>query len=487
MKSDNVFIMYAKNLSMYLHQELAEARTYDETLKRFECLRGYGRLPRGRENASLRLTNENIANAVFGFAPILSGWAGHVALIMSDLRPVGGMQASFHGAETLEKAVAKLIGSEEACKSIIHVTLCTARKSSGDEYHAKLLFKKDGTQQTTSFVSKMAYSLMGDGSERNYDHERPQAASTQQLVLGREFFESIHREVAISRHLDLPLKTDWREYETEEEREKFHQRLGARNSSRFLNVGVETQITWPKEPTRIQFNGHYFVLFPKTKENSHSVSIDLMHEKLSDGDASTLINRLLSLLSWCDDAHAIMRGGWSGNPIPVPVPRHNLAFSTATHWHFNRTMPTEVDLLQRLAYYREGLNAREASISSFEVLSFFKVFEVRRRTQPPEINPTKVWIAEIFEDASRSIRAEVLELFHAERGSKSIEDYIFDNYRVATAHTSKNYPSDADAYPELNRLHVGAQVMKALARYFIRSNFKLSDSFYSDEIDELNQ
>ena len=339
--TDSVFGMYAKELSLYLHQELAEPQTYDETLKRFESLRGYGRLPRGRATAGLRLSDEHIANAVLGFVPILPGWAGHVALILGDLRPVGGKTASFLGAETLVKAIATLTVSQDACNSIVRVALCIAQKSSDDEYHASILFKKDGVRRTASYVSKMAHRLMGEGAERNYDHDCPQAASTRQLVLGCEFFDRLCRDVNISRQLNKPLKTDWREYKTEEDRRNFHRSLGAKSSSRFLNVGVDTQVTWPKEPTRIEFDGYHLVLFPKTRENSHSISIDLANERLSADEARTLINRFLSLLSWCDDQHAILREGWSGNPVPVPVPRRDMAFVTATHWHFNRSMPDD--------------------------------------------------------------------------------------------------------------------------------------------------
>ena len=69
--------MYAKNLSLLLHSQLSEDSSYDQTLTRFEALRGYNQLPRGRENAGQRLSNEQVARAVLGFAPSLCRWAGH--------------------------------------------------------------------------------------------------------------------------------------------------------------------------------------------------------------------------------------------------------------------------------------------------------------------------------------------------------------------------------------------------------------------------
>jgi hypothetical protein len=477
--------MYAKNLSLYLYQQLAEPGTFEETLTRFEKLRGYGLLPRRREQAGIRLTPEQIASAVLAFIPNLHGWAGHVALVMGDLRPVGGVKASFQNAETLQKALAALVESKEACGSIVHATFCVARETSGDEYHALLMFEINGARQVTSYVTKMATSLTSDGAEKEYDHDKPKAASARQLVLDREFFKRLHKEVALSLQLNRSLETDWREYETEEELENFHTSLGARISSRYLNLGVDTQVTWPKKPIKVQFGGHNLVLFPKTKEHSHSISVDLQNENLSDEQAHTLINRFLSLLSWCDNQFAIIQDGFSGGKNPAPILRRNMAFSTAPQWLFNRSIPDNEDLLQRLAYYREGLNAHEASIVSFEVLSFFKVFEVRRATKREEQNPTKIWIADEFNKASENIRQETLVTFHADRQSKSIENYIFENNRVATAHTSEKFPSDADASPEIKRLYTSAEVMKALARHYITTQFKLSESYFSDDISDV--
>ncbi len=468
--------MYAKNLSLLLHRELSELLPYDETLKRFESLRGYGQLPRGRDKAAQRLTNDEIARAVLGYVPTLSGWAGHVALIMSDLRPVGGVSASFKDAASLIKAMAALLSKDEDCNSFMSLTLSIARIPGNDEYQAKLLFEEDGQRKTASYVSKYAVTLASAGAEKNFDHDRPLSTNTRQLVLNCEFFFELKRNVDLSRHLDRPLETDWREYETEEERNAFHQRLGARRGSTFLNLGVDTTVTWPKEPTRVEFGGHHFVLFPKTKENSHSISIDLHGERIKAEDARTLLSRFLSVLSWCDDRHAILREGWSGNPVPVPVPRRDMAFSTMMTWMFYRTMPNDEALLNCLSYYREGLNAAEAEIASQKVLSFFKVFEMGR-----EGAEVRRWITEEFDAACKSVQPNFLELFNEDRQENAVEKYVYENCRVAAAHASKKFKSDADMFSETRRLSVAAEITRALARHYIRTTFNFSDSYLSDE------
>jgi hypothetical protein len=236
--------MYAKNLSHLLHRELSEQRSYDETLKRFESLRGCGQLPRGRNRAAQRLSNDEIAGAILGYVPTESGWAGHVALVMGDLRPVGGVSASFRGAASLRAAIAVLFANEDDSVSLMSLTLSIARIPGNDEYQAKLIFEEDGQRKTTSYVSKYALSLAAAGAEKDFDHDRPLSTNTRQLVLNREFFRNLKCDVDLSRHLDRPLETDWREYETEEERSAFHERLGARRGSVFLNLGVDTTVTW---------------------------------------------------------------------------------------------------------------------------------------------------------------------------------------------------------------------------------------------------
>jgi hypothetical protein len=468
--------MYAKNLSLLLHRELSEPRSYDETLKRFESLRGYRQLPRGRERAAQRLTNDEISRAVLGFVPTQSGWAGHVALIMGDLRPVGGIAASFRGAATLIESMAALLSKDENCNALVSLALSIARIPGNDEYQAKLLFEEDGQRKTTSYVSKYALTLAAAGAEKGFDHDQPLSTNTRQLVLNRKFFHKLKRSVDLSRHLDQPLETDWREYATEEERNFFHERLGARRGSRFLNLGVDTTVTWPKDPTRIEFGGHHFVLFPKTEENSHSISIDLHHERITAEDARTLLNRFLSVLSWCDDRHAILREGWSGNPVPVPVPRRDMAFSTMMTWMFYRSMPQDEALLNCLSYYREGLNAAEAEIASQEVLSFFKVFEARR-----DGAEVRLWIAEEFDAACKNIQPEYLTRFDEARQEKAVEKYVYENCRVAAAHASKRFVSDADMSSETRRLSVAAEIMRALARHYIRAKYHFSETYFSEE------
>ncbi|WP_093445885.1 methylamine utilization protein MauJ [Pseudooceanicola nitratireducens] len=395
---------------------------------------------------------------------------------MGDLRPVGGVAASFKGVASLAEAMAALLTKDEDCNALVSLTLSIARIPGNDEYQAKLIFEEDGQRKTNSYVSEYALTLAAAGAEKDFDHDRPLSTNTRQLVLNREFFRELKRDIDLSRHWNRPLETDWREYETEDERNAFDERLGARRGSRFLSLGVDTAVTWPKEPTRVEFGGHDFVLFPKTKEHSHSISIDLHHERISVEAAETLLNRFLSLLAWCDDQHAILREGWTGNPVPVPVPRREIASYVMPDWMFFRSLPEDKELLNCLSYYREGLNAAEAEIASQAVLSFFKVFEMWR-----DARKAKRWIKRVFTDACTNVPEHALAQFHSDRQETEIEDYCY-KCRVAAAHASKSYKSDADISSETRRLSAAADIMRALARHYIRTKFGFSDSYMSDKI-----
>ncbi len=464
---------------IWLHQRLAERGTLDQTQKRFECLRGYGLLPRGRQNAGVRLSNEQIANAVLAFAHPMPEVAGHASLILGGLRPVGGPKASFRSAPSLKDVVAALIGAGDANSDLLRLTLSVEQDFKGDEYAGVLYFRENGQVKPVSFVSKYAHSLFGSGAEEGYDHEQLDKLTAVQRSLGSRFFRDLSREVSISRHLDRPLKTDWREYETEEEKAEFCRKLGARQSSRFLNLRVDAQVTWPKDPTRMKFGGHHLVLFPKTKDHSHSISIDLAHERLSADDARSLMNRMLSVMSWCDNRPASLHEGWSGNPVPVRVPRQNLAFTTMHEWHFYRTLPDNQDLLRCLAYYRDGLNAYSVGLASHAVLSFFRVFETRY----DDGKKVKNWVNIVFSKIEPSISEGALKAFESDRQSEGVDvgTYVYRNCRVATAHAARDVPSDPDGTEESRRLLNASQIMQRLARYFIKQEFRFSTSYLTDD------
>jgi hypothetical protein len=192
-------------------------------------------------------------------------------------------------------------------------------------------------------------------------------------------------------------------------------------------------------------------------------------------DARTVVNRFLSLMTWYYDQFAISQPGWAGNPVPVPVPRRDLAFSTATSWVFDRKMPTDKDVQRALALYREARNAEQNYFVSYAVLNYYKILEIRHEK-------TIKWIEDVFPLIEKEIRAPVAREFHAERGSLSIGKHIVAYYRTAVAHAlQRTVKSDPDHVEEIYRLHNAAEILRALARHLISTELKVSDSPWSGD------
>ena len=66
-------------------------------------------------------------------------------------------------------------------------------------------------------------------------------------------------------------------------------------------------------------------------------------------------------------------------------------------------------------------------------------------------------------------------------GNEKPHEYIYKSCRLAVAHANKDSKSDPDDANELTRLHKVAQVMRILARYFIATEFAMSDVMFSGD------
>ena len=164
-----------------------------------------------------------------------------------------------------------------------------------------------------------------------------------------------------------------------------------------MNIGVDNQVTWPEEEKLITFDRYTLVLLPKTKDNVQSVHMDLTANGLDDRDAITVINRFLSVMVWCDDNFAIAHHGCSGNPVPVPVSRRDLAFTTVYDYVFDRKLPASVDAMRALALYREARNAQQNAFVSYAVLNFYKIIEIRNHGK----ETVRQWFLKNFEACPR--------------------------------------------------------------------------------------
>jgi len=332
-------------------------------------------------------------------------------------------------------------------------------------------------KRIVNFVSQMAVSLHRPGAEVTYDNDGQFTPAARLLSLNRSFFDRIAKETEEIRKLRPPPVGDGSEYDAEEAEQRRLQKLGVKRNSRYLTIGVDNQVTWPREETLVNFDRFALVLLPKTKDHIQSINIDLANNKLSIDEARTVWNRFLSIMAWCDDQFAVAQDGWAGNPVPMPVSRRDLAFTTAYHWIFDRNIPVDSDTRRALALYREARNAEQNHLVSYAVLNYYKVIEIGH----PEGPQTRSWLATAFPVVEPRLDAELMQRFHSERGNSSPESHIYDSYRLAVAHASTKTKSDPDCSKEITRLHDAAEILRRLARHFIASELKVSDCTYSGD------
>jgi hypothetical protein len=468
--------MFAKNLEHVLAEALGKSDVSPIDLadiaERFESLRGYGRLPRARANRATPLSFSEIAAAILSLVASNAKWAGHAVAIIGDLRPVGGAAASFHGVADLSAAIEYLLSDSAAREGLVSLTVSAAESAMNCNGFAALIYRDGAGRRRTSFVSKMAVSQLQAGADKVFDEDCLHAPASRCVVFGRAFFDHVAEAVLQAAAFPGVPAGDGSEYDAEEAKQTRYKALGVRTGSRFLNVGVDTQVTWPKQEMLVQFDRHQLVLMPKTKEKTQSVHMDLVTNRITNNEALTIINRFLSMLAWRDDQFAVAQDGWSGNPVPVAVPRRDLAFTTAHQWVFDGKIPANDDVTRALAVYREARNAQQNYMVSYAVLNYYKVVEIGHKGR----GDVKNWFRDNFDFLrQQNVFRDEFENFAKICSGEQPHEYIYEACRIAVAHAGKDSKSDPDNANELVRLHTAANVLRIFARHFIAKELNVAE------------
>ena len=475
-------VMFARRFESLLAEEVAKTdlsqRAPDDMPQRFESLRGYRLLPAGRTKNVTPLSLAQMATAILAIATVRPGYAGLAGKTLSSLRPVGGVEASFQKSATLVSAVECLLQIPVALDSLLELRVSDSEFYTNAHGRGAITFRSGDDVLTAYYVHQNARSLFQSGADENFDPSDLISSAVTETVFYPSFFRQIVDEITREASAPpIPPVPDPRDEDEETRKEDRIRRLGILRNSKFLNLAVDNQVTWPPVETVVNFEGYRLILMPPTREHATSIHIDLVGQRIASEKAVSLINRFLSLMTWCDDNFAVLREGWSGNPIPVPVPRANLGFTTAYNWLFDRKIPASPEARKALALYREGRNAEQKNFISYAVLSYYKIVELKFG----DLEDSKVrdWIAANYSalKADKTLAREIAD-FEKELGSEEPQKYLSRACRVAVAHSSIKNPSDPDELPELRRLHVAAHVLRALARRFICEEFGVSECPY---------
>jgi hypothetical protein len=119
--------MYASNLQELLfhccERDDMSPHVFAEFTERFNTLRNYGHLPKGRDQRKQLLTPIQVASAILGLVPTRPSWAGHGATVLKTLSPVGGPVSGFYNTASLVDAMTLLLLDTCARESLITVRI----------------------------------------------------------------------------------------------------------------------------------------------------------------------------------------------------------------------------------------------------------------------------------------------------------------------------------------------------------------------------
>jgi hypothetical protein len=285
--------MLARRLESLLAEQTAKTdlsqRLPDDIVKRFESLRGYRLLPVDRAKNTTHLSHSQITSAILSMGTSQPGFAGLAATILTKLRPVGGAEASFQACVTLGDAVERLLVSPDAIKLLLEVRISNSEFYTNAHCRGSITYVSDDIATTAHYVGQTAASLLREGADKTFNPRELISSVTTEMVFYPRFFQRIADELEREARMpQMPVVLDPEDDDEETRKEARVKRLSLRPSSRFMNLGVDNQVTWPHEETVINFEGYRFVMLPKTAEHTTSIHIDLDTQRITSERAVTL-------------------------------------------------------------------------------------------------------------------------------------------------------------------------------------------------------
>jgi len=246
----------------------------------------------------------------------------------------------------------------------------------------------------------------------------------------------------------------------------------------FINVPVDTQIEWPRKEAVITFGRWELISFPPSRDHDASLHLDLLRAGLSDVEAISVYNQLLSIASWLDDTFAVLLPGWSGNPVPGRPPRQTRRWpsSIIDSW-CNSWQPLKDEGARRaLAIYREAVNMDDFHSAPYAVLGFYKIVESAYPQGPERARNLEKEVAQLL--AKKNIdERQLREIgFTPKDSPEQLAKFLKKAGRDAVAHANKEIGVNPDDARQQRRMSVAASILRAVARSCIQNKFQVGTS-----------
>ena len=241
----------------------------------------------------------------------------------------------------------------------------------------------------------------------------------------------------------------------------------------WLNHGVVGAIEWPRVEVSFKFGEYEILAKPPTKDQEASLHMELIRNKIDYLTGMSVLSRVLSLATWVDDAYSILLDGWSGNPVPVAVPRTSNSFpsSILDAWTNARQPLVDLDARRAIAIYREATVAEQYHSIPHAALGYFKILEIRYQGKPRE-----QWLETEIVRLRQSGSDDVNEVARIAGGTpKQIAKFLYDQGRNAVAHTNLVPTIDPDDIAQVRHLSTVLPLLHTIARTFIRKELGVSE------------
>lgn len=240
----------------------------------------------------------------------------------------------------------------------------------------------------------------------------------------------------------------------------------------WLNVEIKGHATWPTKETEVLFGGIELLLKPGSKTMEQSIHVNL--KGIAEHEALTLINRFISILSWCDGVPMENLYGFSGSVIPIAIQRDTTRTfgSCIVDYPFYRDIEQDSKVILALALYREALTVNSVP---FSFLSYFKILNIFWKDKYEKgsneiIEGIKKMLPEI-EDKEAINRIEQLR-----KNGNDVPKYLYESGRCAIAHAYSEPLVDPDDVADIRRLSQDIWVIRAIAEILIEKKLKVSRS-----------
>lgn len=244
-------------------------------------------------------------------------------------------------------------------------------------------------------------------------------------------------------------------------------------------INVRPQMAWPTKAQSINFEDHEVWVVPVT--NNAKPGLAVRNARLERDATFAMLYRLLSLISWYEEAGAIVTGHGGGSPL---FPSYGEEKGSVTLLpdtiDFNR-MPlvARPDAQLALALMREG---RGLNHPAYSFLTFYRVLECAI----PHGKRRGKWIeghVALIEDRRASEALDQLGL----KDPNEIGRHLRESGRNAVAHAKGDPIANPDDPVEYQRLQRERPIIEALASMAIEEilGVKSSHTIWSEHLYEL--